>query len=95
MTSDLSKKIQIVLLTIFELFLILYVSNFVGFYFMYSMDYDQREHFSAHSYPGKWVDCTTLKGVVKAPETRLIVSQLKSVHSFYFRLAELHHRICG
>lgn len=52
-----------------------------------SVDYDQREHFSAHSYPGKWVDCTTLKGVVKAPETRLIVSQLKSVHSYYFRLA--------
>jgi len=53
----------------------------------YSMDYDIRDHYSAHHYPGKWVDCTTLKGIVNAPKTELIVNGLKSVHDYFFRLA--------
>ena len=52
-----------------------------------SSDYDAREHDSALRYPGTWTDCTTLKGVVHAPKTQLIVSELKSVNNFFFRLA--------
>jgi hypothetical protein len=46
-----------------------------------------RDHHGQHSYPGTWHDCTTLKGVVMAPLTELIVSELKSVHPYFFRLA--------